>query len=40
MVPIIMQEHYQPSAIEPIAQQKWDDAKVFNAADDDSRPKY
>lgn len=35
-----MQEHYQPSAIEPIAQQKWDDAKVFNAADDDSRPKY
>ncbi|MGF6147222.1 Leucine--tRNA ligase [Kingella potus] len=35
-----MQEHYHPSAIEPAAQAKWDGARIFNAADDASKPKY
>lgn len=35
-----MQEHYQPSAIEPAAQAKWDEARIFNVAEDASKPKY
>ncbi len=35
-----MQEHYQPSAIEAAARQKWDDARLFNATEDTSKPKY
>ena len=35
-----MQEHYQPAAIEPAAQKKWDDARVFNVSEDASKPKY
>ncbi len=35
-----MQEHYQPSAIEPVAQQTWRDARLFNVSEDSSKPKY
>ena len=35
-----MQEHYQPAAIEPAAQKKWDDARIFNVSEDASKPKY
>lgn len=35
-----MQEHYQPSKIEPAAQQKWEKARLFNVIEDPSRPKY
>jgi len=35
-----MQEHYQPAAIEPVAQKKWDDARIFNVSEDASKPKY
>ena len=35
-----MQEHYQPAAIEPAAQKKWDDARIFNVFEDASKPKY
>lgn len=35
-----MQEHYQPAAIEPATQKKWDDARIFNAFGDAPKPKY
>lgn len=35
-----MQEHYQPSLIEPAAQKKWADHHVFNAVEDSARPKF
>lgn len=35
-----MQEHYQPSVIEPAVQQKWDEQRVFNVGEDASCPKY
>uniref|UniRef100_UPI0035A15142 leucine--tRNA ligase n=1 Tax=Neisseria weixii TaxID=1853276 RepID=UPI0035A15142 len=35
-----MQEQYQPSAIEPAAQAKWDEARIFNVSEDTSKPKY
>ena len=35
-----MQEHYQPAAIEPAAQKKWDDARIFNVSEDASKPKF
>ena len=35
-----MQEHYQPSAIEPAAQEKWQHARLFNVSEDTSKPKY
>lgn len=35
-----MQEQYQPSVIEPVAQQKWDEARLFNVSEDTSKPKY
>lgn len=35
-----MQEHYQPAAIEPAAQKKWDDARISNVSEDASKPKY
>ncbi|MDO4694460.1 MAG: leucine--tRNA ligase [Eikenella sp.] len=35
-----MQEHYQPSLIEPAAQKKWAEHQVFNAVEDPSRPKF
>ena len=35
-----MQEHYQPAAIEPAAQKKWDDERIFNVSEDTSKPKY
>ncbi|MCF7520553.1 leucine--tRNA ligase [Neisseria sp. ZJ106] len=35
-----MQEQYQPSAIEPAAQQKWEAARLFNVSEDTSKPKY
>lgn len=35
-----MQEQYQPSAVEPAAQAKWDEARLFNVAEDASKPKY
>ena len=35
-----MQEHYQPSAVEPAAQAKWDEARLFNVSEDTSKPKY
>ena len=35
-----MQELYQPSAIEPAAQQKWAAERAFNVSEDASKPKY
>lgn len=35
-----MQEQYQPSQVEPMAQKKWDDAKIFQAKEDNGKPKY
>ena len=35
-----MQEHYHPSAVEPAARRKWDEAGIFHAAEDASKPKY
>ena len=35
-----MQEHYHPSAVEPAARRKWDEAGIFHAAEDISKPKY
>ncbi|MDO4696463.1 MAG: leucine--tRNA ligase [Neisseria sp.] len=35
-----MQEQYQPSLIEPAAQKKWADARLFNVGEDSSKPKY
>ena len=35
-----MQEHYQPSAIEPAAQQKWAAERAFNVSEDVSKPKF
>ena len=35
-----MQEQYQPASIEPAAQKKWDDARIFNVSEDASKPKY
>ena len=35
-----MQELYQPSAIEPAAQQKWADERAFNVSEDASKPKF
>ena len=37
---LIMQELYQPSAIEPAAQQKWADERAFNVSEDASKPKF
>ena len=36
----MIQEHYHPSLIEPAAQKKWDDARIFNVSEDASKPKY
>ena len=35
-----MQEHYQPSAIEPAAQRKWAAERAFNVSEDASKPKF
>ena len=35
-----MQEHYQPSLIEPAAQQKWATQRAFNVTEDPSKPKF
>lgn len=35
-----MQEQYQPSVIEPAAQQKWDTQRAFNVTEDTSKPKF
>lgn len=35
-----MQEHYQPSLIEPAAQQKWAEQRAFNVSEDTSKPKF
>ncbi|OSI06924.1 leucyl-tRNA synthetase (leucine-tRNA ligase; LeuRS) [Neisseria animaloris] len=35
-----MQEQYQPSAVEPAAQTKWDEARLFNVAEDAPKLKY
>ncbi|MBK0395881.1 leucine--tRNA ligase [Kingella bonacorsii] len=35
-----MQEHYQPSLIEPAAQQKWAAQRAFNVFEDTSKPKF
>ena len=35
-----MQEHYQPSLIEPAAQQKWAAQRAFNVTEDTSKPKF
>ncbi|WP_369587221.1 leucine--tRNA ligase [Kingella oralis] len=35
-----MQEHYQPSLIEPAAQQKWAEQRAFNVSEDPSKPKF
>ena len=35
-----MQEQYQPSVVEPAAQAKWEAARIFNVAEDVSKPKY
>ena len=35
-----MQEHYQPSLIEPAAQQKWVEQRAFNVSEDTSKPKF
>lgn len=35
-----MQEQYQPSAVEPAAQAKWEAARIFNVTEDASKPKY
>ena len=35
-----MQELYQPSAIEPAAQQKWAAERAFNVSEDASKPKF
>ena len=35
-----MQEHYQPSLIEPAAQQKWATQRAFNVTEDTSKPKF
>ncbi len=36
----MIQEHYHPSLIEPAAQKKWDDARIFNVSENASKPKY
>lgn len=35
-----MQEHYNPSEIEPASQSKWENAQLFNVIEDTSKPKY
>ena len=35
-----MQEHYQPSLIEPATQQKWAAQRAFNVSEDTSKPKF
>ena len=35
-----MQEHYQPSLIEPAAQQTWAAQRAFNVSEDASKPKF
>ncbi|MDO4640815.1 MAG: leucine--tRNA ligase [Neisseria sp.] len=35
-----MQEHYNPSLIEPAAQAKWEENRLFNVSEDTSKPKY
>ena len=35
-----MQEHYQPSQIEPATQQKWAEQRAFNVSEDPSKPKF
>ncbi len=37
---LIMQELYQPSAIEPAAQRKWAAERAFNVSEDASKPKF
>ena len=37
---LIMQELYQPSAIEPAAQGKWAAERAFNVSEDASKPKF
>ncbi|MDF7675254.1 leucine--tRNA ligase [Neisseriaceae bacterium ESL0693] len=35
-----MQEHYQPEVVEPAAQQRWQEYRLFNAQDFSDKPKY
>ena len=35
-----MQEHYQPSLIEPKTQTKWENERLFNVTEDTNKPKY
>lgn len=35
-----MQEHYHPSQIESAAQNKWEQARLFNVSENASKPKY
>ena len=35
-----MQEHYHPSQIEPAAQARWAEKRLFNAANHSDKPKY
>ena len=35
-----MQEHYQPSQIEPATQQKWAEQRAFNLSEDPIKPKF
>lgn len=35
-----MQEQYQPSLIEPQAQKKWEDNRVFNVSEQSEKPKF
>lgn len=35
-----MDEHYQPSEIEPLAQKKWEELGVFESTEDTSKEKY
>ncbi len=36
----MMQEQYQPSLIEPAAQKKWTQSRLFNVTEDTTKPKY
>jgi leucyl-tRNA synthetase len=36
----VMQERYEPSVLEPAAQQYWDENGSFAVVEDPSRPKY
>ena len=35
-----MQEHYQPEIVEPAAQQRWQEYRLFNAQNFSTKPKY